>query len=269
MGKKKSKSVLMPLSQILPLGFQQGLKDLLEDQSGLAGLFDSNEAAQVQIFYEVQQEWEIAAFWIAYEAMPIIDIHRTPYLKPEFKALRDWANTLSALLQLSKGCFELKRPKEYESPFHWWLECLKEIKSNHLLEALGSPGSSPKTDYIEEYKTCFLQELRKGQMPSILKDLPASSANVKLMQTAIYLVSHTKSIKISNAFRTDYFNPYIATCQRFIEKCRSNPMLVGRGIVDGEVYEVVKSHRHKTASLKTNHAPIPQWSSQRVYVQQE
>jgi hypothetical protein len=257
MGRKKSQSQLTPLGEILPIELWQGL-DSLVDLTIEAEI----DSAETQISLGVQQQWEIAAFWIAYEAMPIIDIHRTPYLKPEFKAIRDWAKTLSAHLQLCKGCFELKRPKEYLTPFHWWLECMQEIKNNHFLEALKSPGHAPKAEYIENYKTRFLQDLRKQKIPSMLQDVEHCSANQKLMETAIFLIKKQSSAR---DFKADYWNPYINTCQRYIVKLRENKMLVGKGIKDNQVYEVIGGHLQKAPDILMVQPETPKWSSQQVY----
>lgn len=210
MGRKKSKSVLQPLLQVYPSQICAAMDGLVMTRA-LPTLPWNNTSYQVVT--ALHFDWYVAAFWIAYEIMPIPDRNREPYNTPQYRELESWGTMLHSMLTLCKGCGKFSTLMG-TSPWTLWLDCLKEAKRNQVNFVLGPIPPHPTGAFVE-VKRHFLADLRNGRVPN-LKDSPHLYEVIgKAQEVRAGLNSPAKRV-----FDNQYWNPFVSSYQAFIEDSR-------------------------------------------------
>lgn len=136
MARPKSTSKLVSLKKIYPQEVCNGIDQL----TSMHLIPDETTPAKLGIVEQICDAWAIAAFWVAYDMMLIVDIGRPPYVFKNFQQYRSWAKVLYAHQRLCFGCKEHGRSSHINVPFWRWIACMEEVKLGHFIEALSPPG---------------------------------------------------------------------------------------------------------------------------------
>lgn len=239
MARPKSTSKLISINKVYPPYVCNGIDNL----TSMSLIPDDNPTpGELGMVEGICDAWAIAAFWIAYNMMPVVDIGRPPYIYKEFRQYQSWAKVLYAHQKLCVGCKENERNGGFDIPFWRWFRCMEEIKLGHFFFALSPPkpegqthfypegtcfpglvsppayGSKP---YFNRMKMYFYQSVCAGIIPDEISKKPDTNT-AKLYKDAHFLAFEWRSSK-RTAFKTQYWDPLVSSYKDFLDDLKKWP----------------------------------------------
>jgi hypothetical protein len=111
MGRKKSASVLKPFSAMYPAQSCNAL-----DRIGEANVCPRKNLVmgKMQFMNYKQDQWFALIYWVAYEILPVVDIHRPPYTKKKSKTPGSLALSFSTSYNFAKPALNTTRDLQDE-----------------------------------------------------------------------------------------------------------------------------------------------------------
>jgi hypothetical protein len=223
MGRKKSQSILTALNQVYSVEICRAMDELSKP------IFSSRQdsPARINLANEVSQYWYIICYWTANEIQPCLDIYRTPFTQPIFKALQKTGKFCFAHLKLCQVCWEKDsvmrtncKSKQIGSAWDLWIACMWEIKD--LWAKAESSLQDDKKGFIKALRY-LKSDLHRDDIPRVL-DLPGMQHNRTLCHTAQHL---RKSSKVTNKNNypdefSDFWQLFVNSIQRWIEDFRKS-----------------------------------------------
>jgi hypothetical protein len=232
MGRKKSASVLKPFSAMYPAQSCNAL-----DRIGEANVCPRKNLVmgKMQFMNYKQDQWFALIYWVAYEILPVVDIHRPPYTQKKIKDTRKFGSFVFHLLQLCKACFEHDEGfarRNGSNPWDYWVKCVLEIKAFYF-----SHKVKDKKDLVQRVRY-FYRDLERGDLPSLLINNPKFKYNLKLCKTAQLIRSELP--KQNNLFMNDW-NSFLTSCHIVTDEFRSNGTKLISFNKDGRMLEKYKN----------------------------
>lgn len=203
------------------------------------------DEAQAFLIQQIHAKWDIALYWVAYEMLPSVDITKSPYLKPEFKAFRNFGSMLYSFQQLCKGCFE-QDPQfrnHYLNPLNAWIHILREMKVRDVWNTLQVPTHSPISDEYESEKL-FVKTIEQGRLPDSLNGETRMVHFRRVLTTALHLQGGQKNFNRREEFRSKYWGSWLYSLkQNLRDRKRQNSALEFYFSKRGKLYVQQRSYQ--------------------------
>lgn len=204
------------------------------DRIGEADVCPRNKLVmgKMQLISIEQDKWFALIYWVAYEILPVVDIHRPPYTQKSFRNLRKFGRFLFTLLQLCKACFEHDKKfarRNGGSPWNYWAECVLEIKAFYFSHKVKTKK------YLVDRGRYFCNDLEQGRIPSLLTNNPEFKSNLRLCQVA-QLIRSSKNDSFMNTW-----NFFLGSCRIAADEFRSDRTKLITFDKDGTALQIYKN----------------------------